>query len=122
MAFTKRLCELGFTVNNAGKGGFKNLDELLECVCSSASDAEKAYLVFKGIDRDLAKVNPSASDAERPTTSSAICSARRLIPAMRFRSFSATTPSTRKPALCSAAISPRSATAVGASPPPCAKM
>lgn len=61
----KRLCELGFAVNNAGKGGFKNLDELLECVSSSASDAEKAYLVFKGIDRNLAKVSPSASDAEK---------------------------------------------------------
>jgi hypothetical protein len=65
MAFTKRLCELGFAVNNEGKGGFKNLDELRECVSSSASDAEKAYLVFKGIDRNLAKVSPSASDAEK---------------------------------------------------------
>jgi hypothetical protein len=45
-AFTKRLCELGFAVNNAGKGGFKNLDELLQCVSSSASDAEKADNLF----------------------------------------------------------------------------
>jgi hypothetical protein len=64
-AFTKRLCELGFAVNNAGKGGFKNLDELLEWVSSSAGDVEKAHLVFKGIDRNLARVSPSASGAEK---------------------------------------------------------
>jgi hypothetical protein len=65
MAFTKRLCELGFAVNESGKGVFKNFAELVECVSSSASDAEKAYLIFKGLDRNLAKVSPSASDAEK---------------------------------------------------------
>ena len=65
MAFTKRMCELGFARDDTAKAGFKNFDQLLECVKSSASDAEKAYLVFKDIDGDLAKLAPSASDQEK---------------------------------------------------------
>jgi hypothetical protein len=65
MAFTKRMCELGCDRDNSVNAGFKNFEKLLETVKSSASDADKAYHVFKDIDGDLSKLDPSASDQDK---------------------------------------------------------
>lgn len=46
MAFTKRMCELGYEVDEASAYQvFKNFDGLLACAASNASDAEKVAML-----------------------------------------------------------------------------
>jgi len=49
MAFTKRMCELGYEVcEEKAYQVFKDFDGLLACACSDATDAEKVVMVTGG--------------------------------------------------------------------------
>ncbi len=52
-AFTKRMCELGYEVDEeSAYQVFKNFDELLACAASDASDAEKVAILAGNRDKD----------------------------------------------------------------------
>jgi hypothetical protein len=52
-AFTKRMCELGYEVSEEDAFQvFRDFDGLLDCVCSSAPDAEKVAMVTGAVDGD----------------------------------------------------------------------
>lgn len=49
MAFTKRMCELGYEVDEkSAYQVFKDFDGLLACACSDATDAEKVAMLTGG--------------------------------------------------------------------------
>lgn len=64
MAFTKRMCELGYEVDEASAYQvFPNFEELMACACSNASDAEKVEMLTRSekSDTDAPRKDPFRS-------------------------------------------------------------